>query len=444
MPVEGFFIYGIQMRKISFYTLGCKLNQAESAIMADQFRAQGFEIVPFGEQADICVINTCTVTAKTDYRCRQMIRRAKKVAPGAKIAVVGCYAQLHPEAIREIDGVDFILGSDRKFDLLPMLDSDEDTSKIVIEKSDNRQFLAPESGFFWNHTRGFLKIQDGCNNFCSYCAVPLARGRSRSDSLEDILIHAKKLVAAGHREIVLTGVHIGMYGKDLQPRVSLLDVLKNLEEINGLVRIRLSSLEPNEISDPLLEHVASSEKVCKHFHVPLQSGDNEILKKMRRLYRREEFIDIIGKIKSYLPHCGLGTDVIVGFPGETEEHFQNTREIIEKLPFTYLHVFSYSIRPGTAAEKLPDQIAARVIKARSEILHTIAKEKKRDYYRSFVEKEVRVLWESKTDGEWMTGLTDEYVRARAKLNLNLINRFGSLRVEKAGDGFVSGEIVADD
>ncbi len=430
------------MKKVSFYTLGCKLNQSESAVMAEQFREQGYEIVPFGEKADICVINTCTVTAKTDYRCRQMIRRAKKIVPEAKIAVVGCYAQLHPEAIRKIEGVDFILGSDRKFDLPELLEDEKKTNATIIEKSDNRQFHAPASGFFWNHTRGFLKIQDGCDNFCSYCAVPLARGRSRSDNLDDILDHAERLVAAGHRELVLTGVHIGMYGKDLQPRVSLIDVIENLEKIEGLERIRLSSLEPNEIDDALLEHIANSDKICRHLHVPLQSGDDEILKRMRRLYRSQDFIDVIHKIKSYLPHCGLGTDVIVGFPGETEEHFQNTRGIIEKLPFTYLHVFSYSVRPGTAAAKFSEQVDSETIKRRSEILRKIGMSKKREFYRSFIGKTVRVLWETKTEDGWMTGLTGEYVRARAKVNLELLNKIGYLQVERTNGDFVTGS--ADD
>ncbi|NOZ61102.1 MAG: tRNA (N(6)-L-threonylcarbamoyladenosine(37)-C(2))-methylthiotransferase MtaB [Calditrichaeota bacterium] len=429
------------MKKISFYTLGCKLNQSESAIMAEQFREQGYEVVPFGKKADVCVINTCTVTAKTDYRCRQMIRRAKKLAPDAKIAVVGCYAQLHPETIREIEGVDFILGSDRKFDLLPMLETIADANEAIVEKSDNKQFQAPASGYFWNHTRGFLKIQDGCDNFCAYCAVPLARGRSRSDHPDEILAHAEKLVAAGHRELVLTGVHIGMYGKDLQPPVTLLDVIKNLEKIDGLERIRLSSLEPNEINDALLEHIANSEKICRHLHVPLQSGDDEILKRMRRLYRRQDFVEIIQKIKFYLPHCGLGTDVIVGFPGETEEHFQNTVEIIESLPFTYLHVFSYSVRPGTAAAKFSEQVDSETIKRRSETLRKIGKQKKQEFYRSFVGKTVRVLWETKTEDGWMTGLTAEYVRAKAKADLKFVNKFAYLKVEKAREDFVLGAIV---
>ena len=429
------------MKKISFYTLGCKLNQAETAVLADQFKQENYEIVPFGEPVDMCVINTCTVTAKTDYRCRQMIRRAKKDAPNAKVAVVGCYAQLHPEKISEIEGVNYILGSDSKFDLPKLLDDSTETDQPLITHSSNDFFKNPEPGNFWNHTRAFAKIQDGCNNFCTYCAVPLARGRSRSDSMDHVFETVKKLVGRGHKEIVLTGVHIGMYGKDLKPAKSLLDLLKNIETIPGLERIRLSSLEPLEIKNSLLDWIAGSNKICHHFHVPLQNGDDEILKRMKRNYNTETFLMIVTKIREKLPHCGLGTDVIVGFPGETEKHFQNTVQLINSLPFSYLHVFSYSKRPGTKATDFSDHVDPKIIKQRSEILRQIAKKKKIDFYLSRVGKIERVLWEEKTKNNFMSGWTDNYIRVRSKANEKMLNQICRVKIVSANPEFVDGEII---
>ncbi len=429
------------MKKISFYTLGCKLNQAETAVLSDQFKQHGYKTVPFGELADVCVINTCTVTAKTDYRCRQMIRRAKKVAPNATIAVVGCYAQLNPEKISEIDGVNYILGSDKKFELLELLGDSSGGDQPFITHSSNEYFKNPEPGNFWNHTRAFAKIQDGCNNFCSYCTVPLARGRSRSDSIEHVFETVEKLVARRHKEIVLTGVHIGMYGKDLKPATSLLYVIKKIEPIPGLERIRLSSLEPNEINDDLLDWIVNSNKICHHFHVPLQNGDDDILKRMKRNYNVEFFENVIRKIKQRLPHCGLGTDVIVGFPGETEKNFQNSVQLIERLPFSYLHVFSYSKRPGTKAAQFSDQVEPRIIKERSEILRQIAKKKKRDFYISRVGKIERVLWEEEKTNNIMNGWTDNYVRVRTKANEKLVNQICHVKITSAEQNFVLGEIA---
>jgi threonylcarbamoyladenosine tRNA methylthiotransferase MtaB len=428
--------------KISFYTLGCKLNQSETAVLVDQFNQEGYEILPFGEAVDICVINTCTVTEKTDTRCRQMIRRAKKINPEARIAVVGCYAQLFSDKVREIDGVNFILGSDSKFDLLDLLNQHSNLDAPLIEFSSNNEFKNPQPGKFIDHTRAFAKIQDGCNNFCSYCAVPLARGNSRSDSLENVVETVKQLVARGHKEIVLTGVHIGMYGKDLLPTKTLLDMLETIEEIPGLERIRLSSLEPTEVENELLDFIVNSNKICHHFHIPLQNGDNEILKRMRRNYNVEYFEKVIKKVKNKLPNSGLGTDVIVGFPGETDVNFQNTIKLVERFPFSYLHVFSYSKRPGTQAAEFENHVNPKVIKERSVILRDIAKRKKREFYLAQVKQSLRVLWEEKSKHNHMYGWADNYVRVRAPFQKELLNSTNKVQIVHAESEYVDGLILS--
>lgn len=429
------------MKKVSFYTLGCKLNQAETAILAEQFEQGGYQLLPFGEPVDICVINTCTVTGKSDYRCRQMIRKAKKISPSAKIAVVGCYAQLSPEKIKNIDGVDFILGSDKKFDLLEIIDSDN--NQPVFLPSANESFLSPNPGNFWDHTRAFLKIQDGCDSYCSYCTVPLARGRSRSDSLDHIKKSAETLVQRGHRELVLTGVHIGRYGKDLTPSKSLLDVIKELESIADLKRVRLSSLEPLEIDEELIQWIARSPKVCQHFHVPLQSGDDEILKKMNRNYSSKNYLEIIHRLNEMIPRCGLGTDIIVGFPGESEKQFENTYRTIEELPFTYLHVFSFSPRTGTKAVRLSDRVNPKEIKSRSEILRTLSNKKKKKFLDGLIGTNLEVLWEEKERGDWMFGFSSNYARVRAKANPQFMNKICSVEIVGAEADFVYGDISED-
>lgn len=429
------------MKKVSFYTLGCKLNQAETAILAEQFEQKGYQLKSFGEQVDVCVINTCTVTGKSDYRCRQMIRKAKKISPDAQIAVVGCYAQLSPEKIEKIDGVDFILGSDKKFELIEVINKKNKSENPLFAHSSNETFLSPSPGNFWDHTRAFLKIQDGCDSFCSYCTVPLARGRSRSDSLDHILTNAKELVAWGHQEIVLTGVHIGKYGKDLIPAQRLVDVLKSLEKIPELHRIRLSSLEPLEIDGALIEWIADSEKVCHHFHIPLQSGDDEILKEMNRNYSSSKYIEVIHQIKEIVPDCGLGTDIIVGFPGESQAHFENTVRVIEQLPFTYLHVFSFSPRAGTKAFGMRDRVAPKEIKQRSEILRKLGKKKKRAFLQSLVGQRLSVLWEEKQKDNSVFGLSGNYARVRTQADPVLMNRICLVAITKAESDFVHGEIV---
>lgn len=434
-------IYTSTMKKVSFYTLGCKLNQAETAILAEQFEQAGYRIVPFGEPVDICVINTCTVTSKTDYQCRQIIRRAKHQSPQARIAVVGCFAQLAPEKLQGIDGVDFVLGSDVKFELVELLNQQLDLSKPYHAISKNERFIKPSPGKFFNHTRAFLKIQDGCDSRCSYCTVPLARGKSRSDELQKVIESAQALVNHGHLEIVLTGVHIGRYGKDLIPPINLLHLLQQLERIEGLKRIRLSSLEPREIDDALIEWIGRSEKICHHFHIPLQSADDDVLSNMNRDYTSQDYERLIERIVKQFPDCGLGTDVIVGFPGETEQQFQNTYRFIERLPFTYLHVFSYSARPGTQAAQLKSQIDPRLVKQRSESLRQLGKIKKQKFLEGLIGKKLRVLWETKNKGEWMFGWTDNYARVATPIQTEFFNQLSEVEVVQAEANWVVGRLL---
>jgi len=434
-------IYISTMKRVSFYTLGCKLNQAETAILAEQFEQAGYQIVPFGEPVDLCVINTCTVTGKTDYQCRQMIRRAKHQSPNAQIAVVGCYAQLAPEKLRAMDGVDFILGSDAKFGLIDLLNQRQERSGPLVTASQNKRFIRPSPGKFFDHTRAFLKIQDGCDSRCSYCTVPLARGPSRSDELNHVIESAKKLVENGHRELVLTGVHIGRYGRDLNPPMTLLQLIKQLEPIEGLERIRLSSLEPGEIDDSLIQWIGQSSKICRHFHIPLQSADDEILDRMHRDYSSWQYQQIIERITREFPNCGLGTDVIVGFPGETEVQFQNTYQLIERLPFTYLHVFSYSARPGTEAAQLKPQVDPRVIKQRSELLRLLGKRKKQKFLESLVGQRLRVLWEAKNGGPLMFGWSDNYARVAMPTNAELYNTLTNVEIIAMESNWVIGRMI---
>lgn len=429
------------MKTVSFYTLGCKLNQAETAMLAEQFERGGFQLTPFGEPVDICVINTCTVTARSDYRCQQMIRKARKKSPAAQIAVVGCYAQLSPDKIQALEGVDYILGSDKKFDLLKICQGEDRNHGLLFKPSTNESYMSPGPGNFWDHTRAFLKIQDGCDNFCAYCIVPLARGKSRSDSIDHILKMAGELVARGHLEIILTGVHIGRYGRDLKPVTNLLELLRELESIPDLKRIRLSSVEPLEISPDLIEWVARSEKICHHFHIPLQSGDDAILSRMDRNYSSKAYNDIIQRLKNLIPDCGIGTDIMVGFPGENEQNFQTTLRVVEQLPFTYLHVFSFSPRPGTKAFGLPGRVPPQEIKRRSEKLRKIGKKKKNNFYQELIGQKLKVLWEEKAKGNLMFGFSDNYARVGSGIKRELMNKICLVEIVAAGQDFVVGEII---
>ncbi|MDZ7260799.1 MAG: tRNA (N(6)-L-threonylcarbamoyladenosine(37)-C(2))-methylthiotransferase MtaB [candidate division KSB1 bacterium] len=431
------------MQKVSITTLGCKLNQAEAAQLTEGFLQQGYQIVDFNEPSDICLINTCCVTAKAEYRCRQLIRKALQKSPEAFLVVTGCYAELASHKLQTMKGVDLILGSDQKFSVFDYLNHPQKRKlpQVVTATSyDNREFQSPISGVFRDHTRAFLKIQDGCDAFCSYCVVPLARGRPRSGHPQKLLQQARELVQKGHKEIVLTGVRVGSYGQDLQIPGALVDLIRQLQHLNGLERVRLSSIEPLELTDDLINLIAESDFVCRHLHVPLQSGDDQILKNMNRRYRAKDYVKVIEKAVSKIPDLGLGTDVMVGFPGETEEQFAHTYQLVEKLPFSYLHVFSYSVREGTRAAQFSELIHPKIQQERNTRLRALGLQKKRAFYQSFIGKNLPVLFEDSSDGKSFSGLSDNYIRVEVQSNHCLINQIHPVKIEKVKDGLALGSI----
>ncbi len=432
------------MYKIAITTFGCKLNQAESAQIVELLTNQGYEIAEFDEKADCYIINSCTVTANADSRCRQAIRRAKRLTPKALIIITGCYAEVSPEELEKIAGVDYILGSDYKFKIGEYLNDFTKKKKPIIQTcgyTGHDLFQSIGTGTFLENTRAFLKIQDGCNAFCSYCIVPYARGEIRSGKTDEILNQAQKLIQNGFHEIVLTGAHIGLYGHEKIPNNTLFDLLKAISQLDGNFRIRLSSLESNEVTDELLDLMASSSKICPHLHIPLQSGDDEILRAMNRKYNRHEYTAVIQKILKYLPDVGLGTDVIVGFPGETDEHFDNTYRLIESLPFSYLHVFAYSVRKGTLAAKLPNRVSKEIQMERGRILRKAGQLKKLEFHRRHEGEIYPVLFEQEESPGIMTGLTPHYIRVRVETNARILNEIHPVKLVRADPNFVLGEMV---
>jgi threonylcarbamoyladenosine tRNA methylthiotransferase MtaB len=427
------------MKKIAVNTFGCKLNQAESAQLIEQLSGHGFTFTSFDQPADIYIINTCTVTAKAEARCRQAIRQARRLAPAAKIIVTGCYAEVGANDLGQLDAVDIILGSDYKYQIHQFLDDFSTPTQPIIRTCgghDHPDFHSPGTGFFLENTRAFLKIQDGCNAFCAYCIVPYARGRSRSGETSKIVAQVQELVARGFKEIVLTGVHIGLFGQDANPPESLTALVQCLVKISGDFRLRLSSLEPLEVTDALLDLISDSKKVCPHLHIPLQSGDATILKAMNRHYTPAQFEELIGKVCRKIPHPGVGTDVIVGFPGETDAQFENTYRLIERLPVTYLHVFAYSVRQGTAAAKLPDKVPKSVQAERSRRLRELGRRKQFEFSVSQLQQVHPVLFEEENSG-WMSGLTDNYLRIKVRANPALINTIQAVRLDEiTADGIL--------
>jgi threonylcarbamoyladenosine tRNA methylthiotransferase MtaB len=390
----------MKTEKIAITTLGCKVNQYDSATMEESLRGKGYQFVDFPTHADIYIINTCTVTKKTDYQSRQLIRRAKKVNPHAKIIVTGCYAQIAPQVIAEIPGVSLILGNVQKKQITDHITNNlGDKSPHIIVSDINQETCfndLPLHSFF-HHTRAFLKIQDGCESFCSYCIVPYARGKCRSLNSEGVLKRLFMLSESGFKEVVLTGIHLGTYGIDFNPPFSLLKLLQLIEKEKPVPRIRLSSLEPMDITNNLIDFLSTSEIICPHLHLPLQSGDDEILKRMNRPYRSSGLKKMVKALVSHIPHLCLGVDVIAGFPGECDHHFSNTYNLLETLPINYFHVFPFSKREKTKAATFPDQVSSKTIKNRSEDLRKLGKSKREQFYRSYLGKRLKVLIEGKRD-----------------------------------------------
>jgi len=431
------------MRKVAIYTLGCKLNQAESSMLVEEFSRRGYRVVSFGHPADVVVINTCSVTQRTDACSRQAIRRAAREWPRAFLAVVGCYAQLAPQELAAIPGVDVVLGADAKFRLFDYLDGAEKKARPEIVTAHCQvQCVAPCPGNPSPRTRAFLKVQDGCDAGCSYCTVPLARGPSRSAPPEDVLARAVELYRRGHKELVLTGVHVGTYGRDLRPSSDLATLLERLcAELPG-VRFRLSSLECTEITPRLLHVVATRPQVCRHFHVPLQSGSDAILASMRRPYTAREFLQCVTNIRATFPEASIGTDVIVGYPGETEKDFQATLELLESGDFAYLHVFRYSRRPHTPAAELADDVPALVKEERSALLRGLGTKKRMSFASRFIGKSLQVLFEREANG-WALGTSDNYLKVRVpKAEFPVRNLLATVHIQgMSEDGALLGRLV---
>ncbi len=400
--------------RIAITTLGCKVNQFESAALSDMFESMGHVLVKFSDQADIYIVNTCTVTGKTDFQSRQLVRRANRANPSAAIIVTGCYAQASPEHFLKMDGVRLVTGNAEK-ELLPELIARMETNACKqVVAGDMKQAasisrMAPSS--FRGRTRAFIRVQDGCDSSCSYCVVPAVRGKSRSLPLEEVGIQLERLAAAGHLEAVISGVHLGMYGKDLAPSVSLTDLLQFLENGSPIRRIRLSSIEPQEISADVISLIAHSSALCPHLHIPLQSGDDKILDAMNRTYDSGFYLELARTLCAAVPGLALGTDVIAGFPGETESNFTNTVELIESVPFAYLHVFPYSDRPGTAASAMKGKVPADIVNRRAAVLRETGARKRRAFAESYIGKPLSVLIEGRKDREtgFFKGFSENYI-----------------------------------
>ena len=402
------------MKKVAFHTLGCKVNQYETQAMGELFEKEGYAVVSDEENADVYVINTCTVTNVGDKKSRQFIRRAKRNNPDAIIAVVGCYAQTAPKEVLSIEGVNIVIGTNERNKIVDAVKECKTNDKIslVDDIMKVKQFEEMSILDVKDKTRAFLKIQEGCNRYCTYCIIPYARGPIRSRGKLEIVEEIKALVEKGFKEVVLTGIHVASYGKDLAEDISLIDILKEVNKIEGLKRIRLSSLEPTLFTHEFLGELSKLEKICQHFHLSLQSGSTETLKRMNRKYTAEEYMEIVCRIRNVYPEVALTTDIIVGFPGETEEEFNTTYDFLQKVGFSEIHVFKYSPRTGTPAAKYKDQVDGLVKHYRSEKLIELGENMKLDYRRKFIGREKEVLFESisKENKDYVEGYTDNYLK----------------------------------
>ena len=404
---------GTPTKKVAFYTLGCKLNFSETSTIARNFVKYGFEKVKFESPADFYVINTCSVTENADKEAKKLIRKAKRNNPNSKIAVIGCFAQLQPNSIAKLNGVDFVLGAKDKFDLIKYLNeaSVETTAKVIRSNIDEVNSFKPSSSID-ERTRSYLKVQDGCDYTCSFCTIPLARGQSRSGTISSTIKAAKDIVKSGSKEIVLTGVNIGDFGKKNDE--SFIDLINELDSVNEINRIRISSIEPNLLTDEIIEFCNSSNKFMPHFHIPLQSGSDKILRAMRRRYDKKVYKNRIKKIKDTNQETCIGVDVIVGFPGETEEDFLDTYNFLLELEITYLHVFSYSERAETDAIKLDGKVSKSDKSKRSKMLHGLSEKKKHNFYNNFINKKRPILFEGLKNG-FLVGHSDNYIKTLVKI-----------------------------
>ncbi|MFM7017169.1 MAG: tRNA (N(6)-L-threonylcarbamoyladenosine(37)-C(2))-methylthiotransferase MtaB [Bacteroidota bacterium] len=413
------------MNKVAFHTLGCKLNFSETSTIARQFKDAGWQKVNFPDVADVYVINTCSVTENADKECKSIVNRAMSSNPDGKVIIIGCYAQLKPQEIAEINGVDLVLGAQEKFNVLEYIDAIDKNNKgayVSCEIDDVGSFISAHSSD--DRTRVFLKVQDGCDYSCTFCTIPLARGKSRSDTVENVVAQAKKIVESGAKEIVLTGINLGDFGIDAKGnRVErFVDLVKALDQLEGDLRIRISSIEPNLLTDEIIEVISKSNKFVPHFHIPLQSGSDTMLKLMRRRYLSGLYIEKVQKIKSLIPDCSIGVDVIVGFPGETDDSFNETVEFIKDLDVTYLHVFTYSERENTPAKDYEGKVSMSVRKQRNKILRSVSLKKQRAFYESCIGANRPVLFEAEIQNDFIYGYSDNYIRVKTKYDQRLVNK----------------------
>jgi len=416
------------MKKVAFYTLGCKLNFSETSTIARGFEEKGYQKVGFSEQPDIFIINTCSVTENADKKCKKIVREAQKVNPNGYVAIIGCYAQLKPKEISNIPGVDAVLGAAEKFRLLELLDGFVKPDQTRVIASEIKEAKSFNNAYSINdRTRTFLKVQDGCNYHCAFCTIPLARGKSRSDTIENIIKAATEIAATDVKEVVLTGVNIGDFGivngKREERFIDLVQAIDKVEDIN---RIRISSIEPNLLTNEVIEYVSTSERFVPHFHIPLQSGNNKILRAMRRRYLRELYEDRVNKIKQLMPNCCIGVDVIVGFPDETQEDFLDSYNFLNELDISYLHVFTYSERANTTAVEMENPVPLKTRQERSKMLRILSEKKRRQFYESQLGTQHTVLFEDDIDNGMMHGFTENYVRVSAKYDPMLINELKTL------------------
>lgn len=424
-----------EVKKVAFCSLGCKVNQYETNAMAQKFIEHGYEVVEFDEYADVYIVNTCTVTNVADRKSRQMLRRAKEINKDATLVACGCYAQVAKEELKKIPEIDLIIGNNEKNDIIQIVENHiaqkgaEDLVSDVMYKLD---YVELGTTTYTEKTRAVIKVQDGCDRFCSYCLIPYARGHIRSRKIENVIEEIKKVVEEGINEVVITGIHIASYGRDFKgENIGLIDLLEEINKIQGLHRIRLGSIEPTIITDEFVERLSKLDKICDHFHLSLQSGCTETLKRMNRRYTTEEFRDVTKRLRSKFPNAALTTDIIVGFPGETDEEFNTTYEFLKEIAFYKMHIFKYSQRKGTKAAVMPNQVDGKIKEERSKKLIELSNEDEYKYNKKYIGKQVEVLFEER-EGEYLKGHTTNYIVVKHKTDKDdLINKIAKVTVSEA-------------
>lgn len=424
-------------QSVAFYTLGCKLNYSESSTIGRQMQERGFRLSQFQDGADVYVINTCSVTDHADKKCRKVVNEALRYNPNARVVIIGCYAQLKPKEIAEIPGVSMVLGAAEKFNLAQHLENLPETESTQIFNGPIKETNVFVPGFSaGDRTRSFLKVQDGCDYFCSFCTIPLARGKSRSQTIAETIKVAEEVAQTGVKEVVLTGVNIGDFG--VEHGETFFELIQQLEQVEGISRFRISSIEPNLLSNDIIQFVGSSEKFVPHFHIPLQSGSDKILKLMRRKYESALYADRVAQIRKIMPHAAIGVDVITGFPGETQEEFDATYAFLRDLDISYLHVFPYSERANTTAKKLPGRVHPHIRAERSKMLRILSEKKRRQFYEQHLGKTFTVLYEAEEEQGMMNGFTENYIKVSSPYDPMLVNELVQVKLQDiAPDGTVS-------